>query len=1097
MLLSVSKARRSSQGQAEPSAAKPAHKTDQRSTKATKTSGQQGRAVAAPRFGLDSEALGLLLIALGLFLLLSMLLPLLEVLAGGRLDGAQTGGGFNLTGTVRDFLLYWLGWAAYLLPLIPLGYGALSFMGRSLRRFSLRVLGGLLVALSVSLLLAPFWPALAGALAIALLRPLLAVVGLAALLMPLMLLLLGLDLLRAQPVLSHVRQLGRGFSHLALRGADRMGDLVQENREGREVARSRGQLREGLRRHLRQLEEVLKVSPERRDLRAQHTEIKDVLADLRGLSAADTAHYAAELAEWDSALELAVVQELEGLRARLDHETEQAPTAEAGRSVAEQLKTKAEDIRQGRCELGAALHSTQAGAALEEVRHSLVGELTRLTQRAGRLERARMAAAEHLTKAAKSGKKAPALAARAGVLTRESRAHEERTRAWGALAEAWADWQTLEPLFAGWPDLVAAYDRSPSEEAAATLAKALRAQPLDTLREHAAWAEALQDGTFGTAAPPIATSVAPSAAAATARPPKLAFDFAADELAAAAPAPAKVGATAEANPTEMGDADETVDWQPPAPPAQAVQRTADTPPWEGSHVGAARSTLSPHSAPAQSAPYERPQPKQGALELALPSTDLLDPIPAAALNTAALDVSARQRAALIDETLAQFGLGGRVVDFARGPTVTRYEIEPAPGEKISRIASLSNDLARALAVAGVRIEAPVPGKSVIGLEVPNADREPVTFHQAVASPAFQRSKAALPIILGKSIDGEMLIGDLAKMPHLLIAGSTGSGKSVCVNTLINSLLFRFYPQELRFLMIDPKMVELTPYDGIPHLVRGVVTNPMDAAGVLLGAVAHMERRYKMMSQVGAKNLGQFNVKMRQIGEPELPHLIIIIDELADLMITSPKEVEAAIMRLAQMARATGMHLVLATQRPSVDILTSLIKVNVPARVAFAVSSGHDSRTILDALGAERLTGMGDMLFYQPGLIKPVRLQGPFISEEESVRVTSELQRMIFEDAFVEAYGADFDGAVTSEGAGVSDASNMDFSDPYLRQAAQIVVEEGQGSVSRLQRRLSVGHARAGKLMDMLEAMGIVSKHQGSKPRDVLITEADLPEYFGR
>ncbi|MGI8746903.1 MAG: DNA translocase FtsK, partial [Deinococcus sp.] len=276
----------------------------------------------------------------------------------------------------------------------------------------------------------------------------------------------------------------------------------------------------------------------------------------------------------------------------------------------------------------------------------------------------------------------------------------------------------------------------------------------------------------------------------------------------------------------------------------------------------------------------------------------------------------------------------------------------------------------------------------------------------------------------------------------------------------------------------------------------VVTNPTDAAGVLLGAVAHMERRYKMMSQAGAKNLEQFNAKMRLAQEPELPHLVVIIDELADLMITSPKEVESAIMRLAQMARATGMHLVLATQRPSVDILTSLIKVNVPARIAFAVSSSHDSRTILDSMGAERLTGSGDMLFYQPGLVKPLRLQGPYISEAESQRISDYLRRQVFEDEFVETYGSDFDGVVEAGGPS-NDRSNMDFSDPHLRQAAVICIEEGQGSVSRLQRRLSVGHARAGKLMDMLEAMSIVSKHQGSKPREVLITEADLSEYFGR
>lgn len=290
------------------------------------------------------------------------------------------------------------------------------------------------------------------------------------------------------------------------------------------------------------------------------------------------------------------------------------------------------------------------------------------------------------------------------------------------------------------------------------------------------------------------------------------------------------------------------------------------------------------------------------------------------------------------------------------------------------------------------------------------------------------------------------------------------------------------------------MVELTPFDGIPHLLRPVVTNPNDAAGVLLGAVAHMERRYKMMSKLGAKNLDQYNQKARNLDLPELPFIVIIIDELADLMITSPKEVESAIMRLAQMARATGMHLILATQRPSVDILTSLIKVNVPARIAFAVSSGHDSRTILDTMGAERLTGMGDMLFYQPGLAKPVRLQGPFISEDEIFTLASFLRRQIFDDDFVEAYGADFDPPPSDE----STASGLvDWNDDKLREAAELVVSEGQASVSRLQRRLSVGHARAGKLMDSLEALGVVGAHVGSKPREVLVELHELPDIFGK
>jgi len=436
-----------------------------------------------------------------------------------------------------------------------------------------------------------------------------------------------------------------------------------------------------------------------------------------------------------------------------------------------------------------------------------------------------------------------------------------------------------------------------------------------------------------------------------------------------------------------------------------------------------------------------------------------------------------------------------VVSWSRGPTVTRFELEPAPGEKISRVQNLHNDLALALAAGSVRIEAPIPGKSVIGLEVPNTERELVRYSEAIQSGAFTRSKDTLPMVLGKSIDGEVWVRDLARMPHLLIAGSTGSGKSVAVNTLITSLLFKHLPTELRFLMIDPKMVELTPYEGIPHLVRPVVTNPADAAGVLLGAVAHMERRYKMMSQVGARNLEQFNQKMRAAGEATLPYLVIVIDELADLMITAPKEVEQAILRLAQMARATGMHLILATQRPSVDILTSLIKVNIPARMAFAVSSGFDSRTILDTYGAERLVGQGDMLFHQPGLPKPVRLQGPFLSEAEVHRIAAFLREQSFEDAFVAQYGSDFEGPLNQSSTS-AEVGDIDFGDPLLKKAAEIVIEEGYASVSRLQRRLSVGHARAGKLVDALEAMGIVGPHQGSKPREVLITRDQLPEYFG-
>ncbi len=487
-------------------------------------------------------------------------------------------------------------------------------------------------------------------------------------------------------------------------------------------------------------------------------------------------------------------------------------------------------------------------------------------------------------------------------------------------------------------------------------------------------------------------------------------------------------------------------------------------------------------------------PEVGGIDIQVPPYSLLDLPEPGRGNTDELDAELNERVARIDETLKNFRLEGRVTASVRGPTVTRFEVEPAPGEKISRFANLSDDLALAMAVGSVRIEAPIPGKSVIGLEVPNASRDLIRFREAAEAPGFRRAKARLPLILGKSIDGEMVVGDLARMPHLLIAGSTGSGKSVAVNTLVGSLIYRFLPTELRFLMIDPKMVELTPYDGIPHMLRPVVTNPADAAAVLLGAVSHMERRYKMMSKLGAKNLDQYNEKAKVQDLPQLPFVVIIIDELADLMITSPKEVESAIMRLAQMARATGMHLVLATQRPSVDILTSLIKVNVPARMAFAVSSGHDSRTILDTMGAERLVGMGDMLYYQPGLAKPVRLQGPFISETEIANVAGFLRRQFFEDEFVEAYGDDFDPPSLHE----SDATGyIDWNDDKLRVAAEMVINEGQASVSRLQRRLQVGHARAGKLMDSLEALGVVGPHTGSKPREVLVAIDELPNIFGK
>ncbi|WP_026332218.1 FtsK/SpoIIIE family DNA translocase [Deinococcus apachensis] len=1019
----------------------------------------KARAKAAPpvnRF--DGEALGLVLFALGIFLAVTLALP--QMAEGGFMTQAHMA------------LLGWLGWGAYLLPLIPVAYGVLVFLGRDLGGLTRRTLGGVIVVASLLALHEVFVPGAAGEGAERVMGPLVLPLKSVAALLPLVTLTVGLEIMLRLPVLTLLKSFFRGLSVLLGGATTRVQGAIEARQDGRESARVRVGVRQALANHTRDLETLRKLYPEARQLRAQHEEVRAAAREVRTLDEANLKNVERDLAGWHEVTTTFVGHAARDLREGVATE---APEAGAD---AEAL---ANAVRQGRHELSVELPSTLASGAVERLRRGLVTDLQRLAGRAGRLERERQAAEKALAKPD------------AAVLARELPAQREREKAWRELAEDFTAWRARERHYPGWPDLAAAFDRAPTELAAA-LAEALAADPDATLAAQDEWRgrldRAQQEALERAQAMAVKAQTASTVyGGLTDEDPVPALDFDFTAL-------SKEEGAEPATPVDLPPADSVVVLaavppQPePLPSERGVQASAPARP-------AAQATMEDEpAAPWESAQPERRRPTQGAIDLALPGYELLDPVPAAAMNTAALDVAARQRAAVIDQTLRHFNLQAKVVDFARGPTVTRYEIEPAPGEKISRIASLSNDLARALAVGGVRVEAPVPGKSVIGLEVPNVEREPVTFHQAALAPTFRATRAKLPIILGKSIDGELMVGDLAKMPHLLIAGSTGSGKSVCVNTLITSLLYRYLPTELRFLMVDPKMVELTPYDGIPHLVRPVVTNPMDAAGVLLGAVAHMERRYKMMSQVGAKNLEQFNAKMRMVNEAELPHLVIIIDELADLMITSPKEVESAIMRLAQMARATGMHLVLATQRPSVDILTSLIKVNVPARIAFAVSSSHDSRTILDSVGAERLTGMGDMLFYQPGLIKPVRLQGPYISEVESARVTDELRRQVFDDAFVEAYGADFDGIVEASGP-TTDKSNMDFSDPLLRQAALIAIEEGQGSVSRLQRRLSVGHARAGKLMDMLEAMGIVSKHQGSKPREVLITEADLPEYFGK
>jgi len=445
------------------------------------------------------------------------------------------------------------------------------------------------------------------------------------------------------------------------------------------------------------------------------------------------------------------------------------------------------------------------------------------------------------------------------------------------------------------------------------------------------------------------------------------------------------------------------------------------------------------------------------------------------------------------ETLRSFGVETRIVDISRGPTVTRYELQPCAGVKISRITNLADDIALNLATAGVRIEAPIPNKAAVGIEVPNKASSVVGVREIIESPAFTSSKSKLTVAMGRDIGGNVIVTDIAKMPHGLIAGATGSGKSVCINSIIMSLLYKASPEEVKLLMIDPKVVELGIYNGIPHLLVPVVTDPRKAAGALGWAVGEMEKRYQLFAAHNVRDLAGFNkLAATDPTLDTLPQIVIIIDELADLMMTAPNEVEDSINRIAAKARAAGMHLIIATQRPSVDVVTGVIKANIPTRIAFAVSSQVDSRTILDSAGAEKLLGRGDMLFNPYGASKPSRLQGCFVSDEEVEAVaeyvkadhTSEYDENIMQE--IERQAAQDKKQKT----GVSDESVSD-DDPMLVQAIEVVVENGQASTSLLQRRLKLGYARAARLIDEMETRGIVGPYEGSKPRQVLISQAQL------
>lgn len=436
-----------------------------------------------------------------------------------------------------------------------------------------------------------------------------------------------------------------------------------------------------------------------------------------------------------------------------------------------------------------------------------------------------------------------------------------------------------------------------------------------------------------------------------------------------------------------------------------------------------------------------------------------------------------QTARKLEATLESFGVRAKVLEVVRGPAVTRYEIQPDIGVKVSRIVSLTDDIALALAAKDIRMEAPIPGKSAIGIEVPNGEVSVVTMREVMETSTFQDAESKVTIAFGRDISGQTIIGNLARMPHLLVAGATGSGKSVCINGIITSILYKAKPDEVKFLMVDPKMVELNVYNGIPHLMAPVVTDPKRASLALKKIVVEMEKRYELFSKSGTRNVEGYNNLMKDNPAAVLPYIVVIVDELADLMMVAAGDVEDAIARLAQMARAAGIHLIIATQRPSVDVITGVIKANIPSRIAFGVSSQVDSRTILDMGGAEKLLGRGDMLFMPMGASKPVRVQGAFMSDEEVENIVN----------YVRGQGeAQYDESIVPEVDDSVQAAD-EVQDELYEQAVQIILEAKQASVSLLQRRMRVGYTRAARLIDSMEARGVIGPYEGSKPREVLIS----------
>lgn len=442
---------------------------------------------------------------------------------------------------------------------------------------------------------------------------------------------------------------------------------------------------------------------------------------------------------------------------------------------------------------------------------------------------------------------------------------------------------------------------------------------------------------------------------------------------------------------------------------------------------------------------------------------------------------------IIEETMENFGIDSKIVAINKGPVITCYELQPAPGVKLSKIVALNDNIAMSLASSDIRIEAPIPGKSAVGIEVPNKVKDPVGVREILESSEFENSKTDLPLTLGKDVSGNIIISSIDKMPHLLIAGATGSGKSVCINTIITSILYKSSPEEVKLMLIDPKVVELNVYNGIPHLLIPVVTDTKKAALALSWAVGEMEKRYKLFAESSVRDLSSYNKKVEKSGkiEDKLPKIVIIVDELADLMMVAASEVEDYIARLAQMARAAGIYLILATQRPSVDVITGTIKANIPSRIAFAVSSAIDSRTILDMGGAEKLLGKGDMLFYPSFYSKPVRVQGSFISDEEVENVVDFIKVNSVHDEENKLEEKIISEIEKKKNAEVSET------DPLFNDALRHIIADEQASISYLQRKLKIGYSRAARIVDQMEEVGILGPHEGSKPRTLLMDKEEI------